>query len=107
MSAQSLSNDELELRNVDEKLQWLRQREAECQDLPKKMAIEKQERDCTLPPCERLAEIKRMIAHEMDLITRSEAGNLQKAQTRSVLLLITLGIAITALVAWGLRLMNG
>ena len=107
MNALPLSDDELELKRCDEEARRLEQQLAEARELPKKIALEMHERDNTLPPCERLAEIKRMLAHEAEITTRREHGNLLKAQTRSLLLVVTLTVALLALVAWGLRLMNG
>jgi hypothetical protein len=107
MNAPSLTDAELELKRCEEEAQRLEQQLAEARELPRRIALEKQERDNTLPPCERLAEIRRMRAHEAEIATRRETGNLQKAQTRSLLLLLTLGAAIIALFAWGFRLMNG
>lgn len=106
MNALPLSEADLELQRCEEEALRLEHQLAEAREMPKKIALEKQERENTLPPCERLTEIRRMLAHEAEIATRRETGNLQKAQTRSLLLLVTLGLAIIALVAWGFRLMN-
>lgn len=107
MNALPISEAELELQRCEEEARQLEQQLAEARELPKKIALEKQERDCTLPPCERLAEIRRMLAHETEISTRREAVNSQNRQNRSLLLVVTLGMAIIGLVAWGIRLMNG
>lgn len=107
MNALPLTEDELELRRCAEEERQLEQKLAAARELPKKIALEKQERDNTLPPCERLAEIRRMLAHEAEIATRLGQGNIHKAHTRSLLLVITLAATILALVAWGLRLLNG
>ncbi len=107
MNAPARTDDELELQRCEEEARRLEQQLAEARDRPRQLALEKLDRDNTLPPCDRLAELKRMRDHEAEIATRRETGNLQKAQLRSVLLLIMLGITIVALVAWGFRLMNG
>lgn len=101
------SEAELELQRCEEEERRLAQRLAEMQDLPKRIKLEKQEYENTLPPCGRLTELDRIRSYEEDLKTRRETGNLLRAQTRSLLLVVALGAAIVALFAWGLRLMNG
>ena len=107
MNARTLSEAELELQRCEAEAQQLEQQLAAARELPKKIALEKQDRDNTLPPCERLAEIKRLLDHEANIITRREAGNWQRDLSRSLLLVITLGAATIALIAWGFRLLNG
>ena len=107
MKAPPLSEVELELKRCDEEAQRLQQQLAEVRDLPKKMALEQQDRDNTLPPCERLVEIKRLLDYEAGIITRREAGNWQRDLTRSAWLVVVLVAALIALLAWGFRLLNG
>ena len=78
MKAPPLSDVDLELQRCDEEARRLEQQLAEARDLPKKMAQEQHERDNTLPPCERLVEIKRLLDYEAGIITRREAGNWQR-----------------------------
>jgi hypothetical protein len=107
MKAPPLSDVDLELQRCDEEARRLEQQLSEARDLPKKMAQEQHERDNTLPPCERLVEIKRLLDYEAGIITRREAGNWQRDLTRSVWLVVALVAAFIALLAWGFRLLNG
>jgi hypothetical protein len=107
MNAQPLSDAEMELQRCEEEAQRLEQIFAEASELPRRMALEKQERDCTLPPCPRLAEIQRKRAHAAEIETRWEKSNVLNRGRKSLLLAITLGVACLSLVAWGFRLMNG
>jgi len=99
--------EELELKHCEQEAQRLAKELEEARELPKRIAREKQDRENTMPPLERVSEITRLKRHEQEMATRAATRNLLKTQTRSVLLLLTLTAAAAALIAWGLRLMNG
>ena len=101
-----LQQDELELKEIRELEQQLLRRQKEAADLPKRLEREKNERDRTMPPLDGLDDRIRAKRHE-DAVTRGEFRNMQKAQSRSLLLLFALICATIALIAWGLRLMEG
>jgi len=107
MSAPTLLQEELELKHCELEAQRLTRELAEARELPKRIAREKQDRENTMPPLERVGEINRLNRHEQEMATRAATRNLLKTQTRSLLLLLTLMGAAAALIAWGLRLMNG
>ena len=99
--------EELELKQCEQEAQRLAKDLEEARELPKRIAREKLDRDNTMQPLERVSEISRLKRHEQEMATRSAIRNLLKTQTRSLLLLLTLIAAVAALIAWGLRLMNG
>lgn len=99
--------EELELKHCEQEVQRLAKELEEARELPKRIAREKQDRENTMPPLELVSEIARLKRHEQEMATRASTRNLLKTQTRSVLLLLTLTVAAAALIAWGLRLMNG
>lgn len=107
MNAPTLTDEELELQRCEAEARDLERQLAEVRELPKKIALERQDRENTMPPFERLAELRRILEHEAGIATRREARNLQIAQNKSILLILTLVAATAALVAWGIRLMNG
>jgi len=107
MRPSHLSQDDLELAKLREEEQRLLQQQKEITELPKKLERERHERDRTMPPLESLKERERARKHEQALATRGGLRNLQKAQNRSILLLIMLVLATCSLVAWGIKLMNG
>ncbi|KAB2638874.1 MAG: hypothetical protein DVB25_06820 [Verrucomicrobia bacterium] len=107
MSAPTLLQEELELQHCEQEALRLTKELDAALELPKRIAREKLDRDNTMPPLERVGEISRLNRHEQELTTRSAVRNLVKTQTHSLLLLLTLMAALAAIVAWGLRLMNG
>ena len=107
MSVPTRLQEELELKHCQQEDQRLAKELEEARELPKRIAREKLERDNTMPPLERVSEITRLKRHEQEMATRAATRNLLKTQTRSLLLLLTLIAAAAALIAWGLRLMNG
>ena len=107
MSAPTLLQEELELQHCEQEALRLAKELEEARELPKRIAREKLDRDNTMPPLQRVIEISRLKRHEEELATRAATRNTLKAQTRSVLLLLTLTATCAALIAWALRLMHG
>jgi len=105
-SSPLLQQDELELKEIRELEQQLLRKQQEVADLPRRLERERNERERTMPPLDGLDDRKRAKRHE-EAVTRGEFRNVQKAQSKSILLLLTLLCATAALIAWGLRLMEG
>ena len=107
MSAPTLLQEELELQHCEQEAQRLARELEEARELPKRIARERQDRENTMPPLERVSEIIRLKRHEQEMATRAATRNLLKTQNRSLLLLFALTATAAALIAWGIRLMNG
>jgi hypothetical protein len=104
-SSKFLKEDQelLELRQNQQALLLL---ERECAEIPRKLALEMKERESTMPPLAEIAERKRRREHE-DTVSRGEAKNILRDQNRSLALLFLLVTATSALVWWGMKLMQG
>jgi len=107
MKTPMLFEDEAELERIREEEKALRQAEKMCADLPKRIEMERMERELTMPPLHSLEERERLNQYEQALATRKQYRNVVKAQSSSVLLLLMLIAATAAVIAWSLRLMNG
>ncbi len=81
-------------------------RQKEFSEIPKKLALELRERECTMPPLAEIEERKRRLRHEQT-VSRGEVANILRDQNRSLLLLVLLLAAAAALVWWGLKIMQG
>jgi hypothetical protein len=92
-----------ELRLTEQQL-LLRQKE--CAEIPKKLALELRERECTMPPLPEIEERKQRREHE-EIVSRNQVKNILRDQNRSLMLLFLLITATAALVWWGLELMQG
>jgi hypothetical protein len=100
MRAPTLLPEDLDLQRYEQEEQRLVKELAQTRS-------EMQERENTMPPLERVSEITNLKRHEQELATRAQARNVRQNQTRSLLLLITFSVTAAALIAWGLRVMNG
>ena len=107
MSASPMLQEELELQHFEQEAQRLARELEEARERPLRLARERQELENTMPPLERVNDIIRLKRHEQEIATRAATRNLRIVQSRSVLLLFILSVALVALIAWGYRLMNG
>ena len=107
MSAHNILQDDLELKYCEEEAQRLAKELEQARELPKRIAREKLARENTMPPLERVEEITRLNHYEQQMAGSAATRNLLKTQSRSLLLLLFFTLATAALIAWGLRLMNG
>lgn len=105
MSRSTLLKEDLELDKLRETEQLLLLRQKECAEIPRKLAQEQKERECTMPPLAEIEERRRGKEHA-DLVTRGEVTNILRGQNRSVMLLILLLTATGTLIWWGLKLMR-
>lgn len=106
MSRSTLFKEDLELSEIRETEQQLRQREKEFSEIPKRLALEIKERESTMPPLAEVMERAARKRHEQ-IVSRGEVSNILRDQSRSTMLLLMLIAATAALVWWGLKLMQG
>jgi hypothetical protein len=106
MSRHAPLKEDLELNAIREQQQQLLLRQKEYAEIPKRLAQELKERECTMPPLAEIEDRRRRKEHDM-IVSRGEVSNILRDQTRSFLLLVLLFAATAALVWWGLKLMRG
>ncbi len=106
MSRSTLLKEDLELKQLRETEQRLLLLQKECAEIPKKLAQEQKDRECTMPPLADIEDRIRMKAHG-DLVSRREVANILRDQSRSLMLLLLLLAATGTLIWWGVKLMQG
>lgn len=106
MSRSTLLKEDLELNQLREAEQRLLLLQKECAEIPKKLAQEQKDRECTMPPLADIEDRIRMKAHG-DLVSRGEVTNILRDQSRSLMLLLLLLTATGTLIWWGIKLMQG
>jgi hypothetical protein len=105
MSRSRPSKEDLELKQLREADEQLLLRQKEYAEIPKKLAQEQKDRECTMPPLPEIDERRRLKEHNL-LVSRGEVSNIQRDQKRSLMLLLLLLMATGALIWWGLKLMQ-
>lgn len=103
----TLSEEIEELKRVEEREREVDRMLAEAREQPKRINAERNERDNTIPPFERITELRRILDQEAALVTRREARNHRVVVRRSLLLIAMLSVAVAALVWWALQVMAG
>lgn len=106
MSRSAPLKEDLELNELRQAEQQLLMLERECAKLPKKLAQEQKERECTMPPLAEIEDRIRLKAHE-NTVSRGKVTNILRDQNRSILLLVLLLAATGSLIWWGTKLMQG
>ena len=106
MSRSKVLKEDLELSKIRESQQQLRLREKEAAEIPKRLAAEIKERECTMPPLAEIMERAARKRHEQT-VSRGEVSNILRDQSRSTMLLLLLITATAALIWWGMKLMQG
>lgn len=101
-----LFKEDEELVRIRESEQQLRLREKEAAELPRRLEMERKERECTMPPLPEVMDRAALRRHE-DNVTRGVVVNFRRDQNRSLMLLFLLLAATAALICWGLKLMQG
>lgn len=105
MSRSKLFSEELELDLLRETEQQLLQREKEFAENRKRIAQERIERECMMPPLDEIqARIQRK-QHEQ-IVSRGEIANVRRDQNRSLMLLFLLVTTTCSLIWWGMQLMK-
>lgn len=106
MSRRKPLKEDQELSELRLTEQHLLLRHKEFAEIPKKLALELKERECTMPPLAEIEERKLRIQHEA-IVSRGQVNNILRDQNRSLMLLFLLMAATAALIWWGLKLMQG
>lgn len=106
MSRPKHFKEELELEQLRAIEQELLRREKESAALRKRLALERNEQERTLPALEEVQARARRLQDEIS-VSRGEVIHLSRALHRSLLRLFMLAAATCALVWWGVRLMQG
>lgn len=106
MGRKTTFKEDSELDEIRAAEQELRLREKEFAEIPERIARERHERECTMPPLAEIEDRKRRREHE-NTLSRGEAKNILRDQNRSLLLLFMLLAATGTLIWWGLKLMEG
>ncbi len=106
MSRGALLKEDVELNQLREAEQQLLLLQKECAEIPRKLALELKERECTMPPLPEIEERPRQRQHE-DIVSRGQVTNILRDQSRSFLLLLLLLTATGSLIWWGVKLMQG
>ena len=106
MSRSPLLKEDLELSKLRETEQELLLRQKEFAEIPDRIAKERKERECTMPPLPEIEERRRRNEHEQ-IVSRGEVANILRDQSRSFMLLILLLTATGSLIWWGVKLMQG
>lgn len=106
MSRTPLLKEDLELNELRQTEQQLLQRQKEFAAIPRKLAQELRERECTMPPLAEIEERRRMKEHQDQLASRGEVANVLRDQNRSLLMLFLLLAATSSLIWWGIQLMG-
>ncbi len=106
MSRAPLLKEDVELNELREAEQQLLLLQKECAEIPRKLAQELRERECTMPPLAEIEERRLRREHE-EIVSRGQVANILRDQSRSVLLLLLLLTATCSLIWWGVKLMQG
>jgi hypothetical protein len=106
MPRSTLLKEDLELTELRETEQQLLLRQKEYAEIPKRLAQEAKERECTMPPLAEIEERRRRIEHDQ-IVSRGEVTNILRDQSRSFMLLVLLLTATGSLIWWGVKLMQG
>ncbi len=106
MSRKKTLKEERELDEIRQNQLALARRQKEAAEIPRRLALELEERERTMPPLPEIEERERRLAHE-NIVSRGEATNLLREQNRSLLLFVTLLAAVGTLIWWGIQLMDG
>ncbi|MFT3991460.1 MAG: hypothetical protein QM680_08610 [Luteolibacter sp.] len=106
MSHTALFKEDAELQELLKEQALLEAQAREIADRPRRIEMEKRERESTIPPLTDIDERARQKKYE-EIVTRREVVNVRRDQGRSVMLLCMLLMATASLIWWGLRLMEG
>lgn len=106
MSRGTLLKEDVELNQLREAEQQLLLLQKECAEIPRKLALELKERECTMPPLAEIEERRLRRQHE-EIVSRGQVTNILRDQSKSFVLLILLLTATGTLIWWGMKLMQG
>lgn len=102
----NLFDEDEELLALREKQKKLEIAHREFVKLPAKLALEKKERDCTMPP---MAEIKerQQIARFEQSLSRGQIENVLRTQRHSLAMMLLLAVATALMLLWAYKIVTG
>ncbi|MBG7608827.1 MAG: hypothetical protein IZT59_12485 [Verrucomicrobia bacterium] len=102
----SLFKEEGELIAIREKERKLEQAHREFVKLPAKLALEKKERDCTMPPMAEIKERQKINRFEQSL-SRGQIENVLRTQRHSLAMMMLLATGTLLMLFWAYKIMIG
>lgn len=102
----SLFEEDEELVALREKEKKLEQAHREYVKLPAKLALEKKERDCTMPPMAEIKERQQINRFEQSL-SRGQVENILRTQRHSIAMMLLLATATLLMLFWAYKIMIG
>jgi hypothetical protein len=100
----SLFEEEGELVAIREKERKLEEAHREFVKLPAKLALEKKERDCTMPPMAEIEERQQINRFEQSL-SRGQIENVLRTQRHSLVMMMLLATATLLMLFWAYKIM--
>lgn len=102
----SLFEEDEELVAIREKERKLEEAHREFVKLPAKLAQEKKERDCTMPPMAEIKERQEINRFEQSL-SRGQIENVLRTQRHSLVMMMLLATATLLMLFWAYKIMIG
>ncbi len=102
----SLFEEDHELTAIREKARKLEEAHREVVNLPARLALEKKERDSTMPPMAEIKEREQINRFEQSL-SRGQIENVLRTQRHSLVMLLLLVVATALMLVWAYRIMTG
>lgn len=102
----SLFEEDEELVALREREKKLEQAHREFVKLPAKLALEKKERDCTMPPMAEIKERQQIKCFEQSL-SRGQIENVLRTQRHSLAMMMLLATATLLMLFWAYKTMIG
>ena len=102
----SLFDDDEELVSIRAKQRSLEQAHKEVINLPARLALEKKERDSTMPPMAEIRERQQINQFEQSL-SRGQIENVLRTQRHSIAMMLLLSFATAVMLVWAYRIMMG
>jgi len=102
----SLFEEDEELVAIREKEKKLEAAHREFVKLPAKLALEKKERDCTMPPMAEIKEREQINRFEQSL-SRGQIENVLRTQRHSLAMMMLLATATLLMLFWAYKIMIG
>lgn len=102
----NLFEEDAELVALREKQKKLEQAHREYIKLPAKLALEKKERDCTMPPMAEIRERQQINRFEQSL-SRGQIENVLRTQRHSLTMMLLLATATVLMLFWAYKIVIG
>ncbi len=100
----NLFEEEEELVELREKQRKLEEAHREFVKLPAKLALEKKERDCTMPPMAEISERQQIARFEQNL-SRGQIENVLRTQRHSLVMMLLLATATALMLFWAYKIL--